>query len=123
MPKITTSFSSNITLNGKQIDSVDDLPAELQKFVKDADNNGVPDFVEATMKQAHQEKTSVPKTDIPVEVVPATSTAVPESQKKESAYSVQSTPISTSNSEQLRKKIIIMVIIVVAIVAALSILN
>jgi len=51
MPKIITSFSNNITVNGKSYGSIDELPEDLQEILKDEDQNGRIDIVDNAVKE------------------------------------------------------------------------
>ena len=48
---IKTNFNiqSNFSFNGKQYNSLDDMPEDVKKYFLDQNNNGLPDFVDIKM--------------------------------------------------------------------------
>jgi len=47
--KTNFNFQSNFSFNGKQYNSIEDMPEDVKKYFLDQNNNGLPDFVDIKM--------------------------------------------------------------------------
>lgn len=49
------SFEGKINFNGKEYNSLNDIPDEFKVMFRDANNNGIPDFVEGLLNAGQKE--------------------------------------------------------------------